>query len=345
MKNKYYHIVKTGEVPLPKKIIIEITLRCNLNCEFCMRDQTKYQEITFENIKKMVNNFGPSIKNVGLTGGEVFLRKDMFDILDLLSERKYSIAILTNATLLNEKMVEKLVNYKKMNVGISLDGLLENHNNIRGPKSFQKTLRTIKAIKKRMQVGVTTVITKNNINEISALFKQIAPYIDRYTIQFEIFNNKKEIEESAKLLGVKKQKITIWSNEQAGYNYSEEAVYQVIKELKILSKKYKIYFNTEPIIAQSYLNDFFNGKILAKQPLCSHLFTARSDSRGNFVFCHMLKEEYGSLIDTPLPELWNSKAIKNLRKNLLKEQLPPLCKRCCRLVEDIPAFDTPSTRL
>jgi MoaA/NifB/PqqE/SkfB family radical SAM enzyme len=309
-----------------------------------MRDKTKYKEIKFTEIQKMINNFGPSIKAVGLTGGEIFLREDIFDILDLLSEKKYSIGILSNATLLNEKMIKKLSKYNNVNIGTSIDGLEKNHNNIRGPKSFQKTLRTIKAINKKIPIGVTTVITKENINEITTLFKQIAPYINCYSVQFEIFNNKKEIKKSAKLLEIEKQKIVTWINKRTNYNYSEYTIAKVIKELRKLSKKYKVRFVTEPILAESYLNDFFNGNILTKQPLCNHVFSARADSRGNLVFCHLIKEKFGNLIETPLPKLWNSEPIRKVRKNLFKN-MPPLCKRCCRIVEDSPVYDTPSTQL
>lgn len=343
MRNKYSHTIKTGEAPLPKKIIIEATLRCNLTCQFCYRDLTKYQELTFEDIQKIVNNLGPSIKSVGLVGGEVFLRKDIFDILDLLSERGYSIGILTNATLFNEKMVDKLVKYNNVNVGISIDGLESTHDSMRGPKTFQKTLRTIKAIKKRIPIGVTTVITKGNINEITTLFKQIAPHIDYYSVQFEMFNNKREIEGSARFLGVQKQKITTWITEKSNYSYSKEKASKVIKELRKLAKTYKIQFVTEPIIAEPYLDDFFDGQMLKNQPFCSHIFTARSDSRGNFVFCHLIKEEYGNLIETPLPILWNSEPVKEARKKIFKKYMPPLCKRCCRLVGDSPFVDTPAT--
>ena len=330
-KNKFRYMIQTGEAPLPNKIIFELTMRCNLTCEFCFRDKLSLKELTFKEVITVLENLGPSIKKIGFTGGEVFLRKDIFEILDYLANKKIKVGLLSNATLLNEQKIEKLVSYPNLNIGISLDGLEKTHNNIRGKNAFEKTFNNIKLINKRIKIGVNTVITKNNIDEILPLLQKTAPYIHSYCIEFEMFNTPEEIIGSAKFLNVNKDKVMTWATKKEGYEYPREKIIGIIKKIKIFAKKNNILFVPSPTIVEYYFDMFYQGRVLAKQPLCGHLMTARCDNKGNLVFCHLIKEELGSLLDNKLEKLWNSKKIKAIRKNLLAKYMPPLCKRCCRL--------------
>jgi MoaA/NifB/PqqE/SkfB family radical SAM enzyme len=327
-----FNMIETGEALPPTKLIIEATLRCNLKCRFCFRDQSSVKELTTDEIKKIINNAGDSVKKIGLTGGEVFMRPDIFKILDFLREHKLFVGILTNATLLTKEMIDRLVMYDNLNLGISMDGLEHTHNNIRRhPKAFQRTLNNIKLINKRIRVGVNTVITKDNIDEIVPLFSIIAPYITNYSVEFEMFNSIPEIEGSARFLKVPRAKIVNWIVDRAGYDYPKEKIKTMCKKINLVTQKKGISFNIEPQVVDPFFDEFYYGKILVKQPICSHLRTARSDPKGNLVFCHLIKNEFGNLIETPLPLLWNSEDIKAVRRRLLAKYMPPVCKRCCRL--------------
>lgn len=61
----------------PKEIPIEVTLRCNLSCEFCFnKDYRTKKELDTGSLKKIIDNISEAgIDAVRFTGGEPLLRK------------------------------------------------------------------------------------------------------------------------------------------------------------------------------------------------------------------------------------------------------------------------------
>jgi len=340
LKNQYWYtrymnrIAKTGEAPLPKKVIMEATLRCNLSCHFCFRDLTNFQELTTEKVKKIIDNLGPSVKFMGFTGGEVFLRTDMLEIVRYLGEKGIRVGLLTNATLLTPEKIEEALKHQNLaHIGVSIDGLRETHDSIRGKGMFDKSIEAIKYMNKRFQsIGVNSVMTKENIHQLPALLEMIAPYIHHYSVEYQMFNTAQEVKATATQLKIPMSAVTVWAREEKNYDFTFEEVEKVKGQLRAIAKKHGIGFQSEPIVADMLEKDFFDGKVLKHKIVCGHLLTARIDPRGNLVFCHLIKKPEGSLVDTPLSQLWNSESVKEFRKNLLAGgALPPVCKRCCKI--------------
>jgi len=99
-----------------------------------------------------------------------------------------------------------------------------------------------------------------------------------------------------------------------------------VKEIK------DINFMIQPLIYDRHPESYFNGSLRQDVSLgCKDVFTCRVDSRGNVIFCPAIKAELGNLLKQPLIEIWNSENFKRLRLTLLKNNLMPICKRCCRL--------------
>ncbi|MBI4151159.1 radical SAM protein [Candidatus Woesearchaeota archaeon] len=328
-------IATTGEAPLPRKVIMEATLRCNLSCHFCFRDLTNFTDVTTENMKRIIDNLGPSIKVMGFTGGETFMRTDMLEIVKYLDTKGIEVGLLTNGTLQTPEKVEEMISHKNLKrLGISIDGLRENHDSIRGKGMFDRSINTLKLINKRIKsVGVNSVMTKENLHELPQLLEMIAPYIDHYSVEYQMFNTASEVKATSQQLNIPMSSVTVWSREEKNYDFSFEKVERVKNELRVIAKKHNIGFLTEPVVGDVFEKDFYDGIVLQKHPiLCGHMHTARIDPRGNLVFCHLIKNPSGSLIDTPLEKLWNSEQMKDFRKNLLKGGvMPPVCKRCCKI--------------
>ncbi len=331
----YDGIAATGEAPLPQKVIMEATLRCNLSCHFCFRDLTNFTDVTTENMKKIIDNLGPSIKVMGFTGGEAFMRVDMLEIVKYLGTKGIIVAVLTNGTLQTPEKVEEMLTHKNLErIGISLDGLRDTHDSIRGKGMFDRSLATLKLINKRVQhIGVNSVITKENYKHLPTLLEMIAPYIHSYSVEYQMFNTAAEVKATAQQLKIPMSSVTVWSREEQNYDFPFEDIENVKNELRVIAKKHNINFMAEPVAADVFEKDFYDGSILQKHPiLCGHMHTARIDPRGNLVFCHLIKHQMGSLIDTPLEKLWNGEQMKEFRKGLLKGGvMPPVCKRCCKI--------------
>lgn len=160
---------------MPHSIRILLTNKCNLHCDFCLNNsiyKTDKEELStsewlnfFERLKEL------KVFNISLSGGEIFLRDDLFILLKKLREnRMHRISLLTNGTLITKEIVNQLLQINIKNISISVDGLEEKHNQIRGDGAFQKTIKGIKCL---LNVGINPNIlftpTKNNYKDLGSL--------------------------------------------------------------------------------------------------------------------------------------------------------------------------------
>ena len=74
---------KERQSSLLNEIIVELTGKCNLACDFCFNKQgIPCKEISKQDIFKILKDIANSgIKSVRFTGGEPFLREDLHEIL------------------------------------------------------------------------------------------------------------------------------------------------------------------------------------------------------------------------------------------------------------------------
>ncbi len=165
----------------PDYVGILLTKRCNLKCKMCdIRNHPTRpeEEISFGDVKKVVDETARwGVKNMVLSGGEPFLRKDFFEIADYTIKNIPHTAINTNLTLMDEGMALKLIELprNKFHLEISLDGAAaKTHDSIRGVSgSFDKIMNNIKLIRAasksknalNIHIGVTSVLMKENLKE------------------------------------------------------------------------------------------------------------------------------------------------------------------------------------
>jgi len=109
-----------------------------------------------------------------ITGGEPFLRQDIFDILKYGQKKKLKIEVVNNGSLINREISEKVMLSGLNNIAVSLDGSREEtHDLIRQKGAFKKAVEAIKSLtaaKKRIgagpQISVWTTIMKENVGEL-----------------------------------------------------------------------------------------------------------------------------------------------------------------------------------
>jgi MoaA/NifB/PqqE/SkfB family radical SAM enzyme len=114
---------------------------------------------------------------VVLTGGEPFLRKDIFELIDYAVKKHVTVEVVSNGALINETLAKKIVSSGLKNIAISLDGAqVSTHDFIREKGSFKSALRALENLvqaKKRLnygpQISVWTTIMKENVKELSGV--------------------------------------------------------------------------------------------------------------------------------------------------------------------------------
>lgn len=175
MKESIFRIRnKIGLLEAPSSVQWISTHSCNLHCEHCMVNAGKplKDELSSNEIKKAIDDMAiMGVKYFIATGGEPLLRKDIFEILSYAKNKKMKIGLSTNSSLVSN-FKKELEILKLDAVMVSLDGLNENHQKIRGKNNnFDEVINAIKYFKniKTPKISVCTTVNKSNLEELKSL--------------------------------------------------------------------------------------------------------------------------------------------------------------------------------
>ncbi|MCE3229939.1 MAG: Radical domain protein [Bacteroidetes bacterium] len=155
------------------KMDIALSEFCNLKCQMCRRPS--YAVFMDKDWCKSVMTEAAAIgiKVISFSGGEPFVHKGIWEILDHAFSLGLKIQLVTNGTLLRKEHIPVL---EKLDCcTVSLDGMRDNHDKIRGKKgSWDRTIKTLEMYaESNIQWGTNTVIQKDNFTEIKELFNHI----------------------------------------------------------------------------------------------------------------------------------------------------------------------------
>ncbi len=175
------------------KLWIYTNYHCNLSCPYCLAQSTPTvdpRSISIETIFKIIDQAPTAgFSHIYFTGGEPFLRPDIFQILDY-SAKRLPTTVLTNAMLLQGKRLKKLIEIRQPNlyIQVSLDGASSaQHDPNRGSGSWEKTVQGILAlIAAEFKVSISTTLTDANrdrIEEICAFHRSMGIPEDRHIIR------------------------------------------------------------------------------------------------------------------------------------------------------------------
>ncbi len=159
-----------------------LTDRCGMRCKHCyLTDETKNtqrEELTTNECYEVIDDFASMLNSLKcdgalhLTGGDPMIRKDFFDILRHASSKIKKVGILGNPTYLNEETVDKLLEENIDRYQLSLDGLEETHNNIRGNGAFKSALAALDLlVSAGINVAIMSTLTSENMNELSSVME------------------------------------------------------------------------------------------------------------------------------------------------------------------------------
>jgi SynChlorMet cassette radical SAM/SPASM protein ScmE len=163
-----------GLMSTPRSVDIAITGRCNLSCQYCFyADEmvsrsdlsTKQWQAFFDELGKL------GVMDVCLTGGEVFTRRDLFELIDSIIANHMRYSLLTNGTLVTEKIIEKFLTGKRLQrlsyIQVSIDGSRAEIHNQSRPRSFDRAIHGLRLLKGAgFPVTVRVTVNHHNLNDL-----------------------------------------------------------------------------------------------------------------------------------------------------------------------------------
>ncbi|MEW6585000.1 MAG: radical SAM protein [Nitrospirota bacterium] len=156
-------------------IQLHLTERCNLRCAHCYQTGRRIDEMSFGEIRDIVRETSDMLESwkdsygveyspsFNVTGGEPFLRKDLFAVLSEIKNAGFDVFLLTNGILIGPEEAKTLAGTGVGGVQISVEGPEKIHESIRGKGSFAGSMRGVSSL---VDAGlrVTLNVTLSSVN-------------------------------------------------------------------------------------------------------------------------------------------------------------------------------------
>jgi MoaA/NifB/PqqE/SkfB family radical SAM enzyme len=333
---------------LPTGAVYEATMRCNLHCEFCyvgdlLNIEGEWrQELTLESLKRAFPD-RPGFQ-VSLTGGEIFMRKDIMSVLDLFRDKGYACGYLTtNGTIISEERAEALAELAALgflkHISVSIDGPGELHDVSRGLKgTFARTcagLRRLQEAARRkrapLRVSINTTVAHETLEALDQMVDVAEELgVDAIGLNHLMFSTPEEVAETVRLLGDgDASKIATFVTPDPGLDV--ERVRIKVAQLEEKCRQRNVLFDFRPKVHPQLMDNYYTpGSKLEGRCLYPFLH-ARISFSGKVYFCPFIRVEVGDLTTSSLEEIWNGERYVAMRKKLVEHGIFPVCRRCCKV--------------
>jgi len=305
----------------PFKLKFESSTLCNLKCIMCPRTKglsRKLGVLTFENFKRVFDEINPPYLN--LTGlGEPLLNQDIFKIISYARKKRSIVKLDTNATLLNQENIIRLINSNPSIISVSIDGVTKNSfEKIREGAKFEQVMENLKNIikyrnevKSKTQIHLFFVLQKDNIKDLIGFIELGS------SIGVDVINGTLAISfgkaENKELRTISQKDIEILK-----------------KGLEDVRKQIKTRINIEGI--DDFLENPENKEIRMKDKPCLFpWYSACITWDGYVVPCDKYCDNeivFGNAFEEPFMKIWNNNKMKEFRKEISINKTQNVCQKC-----------------
>jgi SynChlorMet cassette radical SAM/SPASM protein ScmE len=157
---------------------IALTGRCNLRCGYCFYadEMVGLSDLPTERWLAVFEELGGlAVQRVTLSGGEVFTRRDFWELVDGVIDGRLRYSLLSNGTLITEQTIAAFEQGKRRprldSIQVSIDGSrAEIHDRSRPPRSFDAALRGLRLLKEAgLPVTVRVTVNAHNVEDLPAI--------------------------------------------------------------------------------------------------------------------------------------------------------------------------------
>lgn len=314
---------KTELESRPRNLSILVTMKCNLKCIMCCNGHGEEYELDDEVYSYIVKNL-PYLEKIEWKGGEVFLYKKFFKLVELANKYNVFQTIITNSLLLDKEKIDFLVE-NNVNLTISIDVVNKQlYEKVRVGGKFEKLIEVLNILKdlkksgKKVKYCMNTVLMSLNFNMISDIIDFAIKY-DFDHLKFLKCNNYPQDDKS--LLLTDKQIYEIYI--------------QLNKKIKEIPENFKII--TDMPFFLDVKNDIEDEKLNKNKAKCTMKEQEDTNDYYEKVFClkpwqllviDINSFSFGSQCSSldfskyslSKDDIWNCKEIVSYRKNIVEKK-------------------------
>lgn len=298
----------TIEKNIPLRATIELLTECNWKCKHCYIPEHNDSGLNIETITKLLHNLRElGVFCVTFTGGEIFFRKDILEIIEIARSLNFRVDLLSNASMLNEEKIKKLANLYITEFSTSIFSLNSTiHDSITGISgSLEKALNNIFLMDKyNIPIEIKTPLMKENKFE----YRELKQFCDKNNFKYQVttaISSKNDGDTSPVSLRIDNNDAEIINDidRMRGIDESEEI---------------KPIFDFDDYLCKPIMNNIY------------------INCKGDVYPCNSFLYKVGNIFDSSISDIWNNseelKKIKKMRKKDLPEcvncDLIDFCVRC-----------------
>lgn len=154
--------------PSLRYLELQITNRCNLRCRHCYVGSPDRAELSIDELKMVLDEF-QALQGLRLliTGGEPLLHTHFAAFNAMLPDYAFRKVLFTNGQSLANDTLRSL---QVDEIQVSVDGLRQGHDVLRGPGTFKKAIETLDRIHRAgIPVSVATMVHRENLDEFEGM--------------------------------------------------------------------------------------------------------------------------------------------------------------------------------
>jgi SynChlorMet cassette radical SAM/SPASM protein ScmE len=162
----------------PETIDVSLTGRCNLSCRYCFYadSMTTRTDLPVERWLAGFSEMGAiGVQRLCLSGGELFVRPDIFALIDGVVNNRMRYSILSNGTLITPQVIAAFGEGKRRlrldSIQISIDGSCAAVHDLSRPhKSFDRAIRGLRLlVEGKFPTTVRVTLNHHNINDLEKI--------------------------------------------------------------------------------------------------------------------------------------------------------------------------------
>lgn len=157
---------KALKLGLPLSVHLDLTYRCNERCVHCYLDHDDHGEMTTAEITDVLTQLAHAgVFFLSLSGGEVLLRRDFFQIVEHARKLLFNVKVKTNATMIGEKEAARLreLGVEQIQISVYSHRAAVHDAITKLPGSLDRTIRAIRFLKSQgLKVSISNVLMAGN---------------------------------------------------------------------------------------------------------------------------------------------------------------------------------------
>lgn len=347
--------------PLPQEVSLQLTYRCNLRCTHCyqwneqgfFRDfsaQKQKTELDLAVIEDVLQTTAPVRSKLFLWGGEPLMHTKFDQVADLLVKYPRTVNMCTNGLLFKRKLDDLLKIGENLNLLVSLDGLGEDHEALRGRGTFKRTMENIQLMLDLKRKGewdgelslscMVSHVTVHKMYEFMEWAEELG--VNTVYFQFPWYISPEVADSMDKLY----EKTFSWLNPSTGtkkptwHSYTYQLPEEELPALKesmarLASRAWNVRLRYQPQLEDEEVDDFILGTSRPAQHRSKCLAVSNRmevHADGAVSSCKFFPEfVVGNLYDQPAGELWQSQSFKEVRRIMSENGMMPVCSKCILL--------------